>query len=201
MLVPTKPSLSVTAFRDEGGMTLVEVLASLSLLMVLLGVLSQFLYTDVRLWGKNNNAFERGYQLRVLSQTFHNDLGSMVSGAFLAEASLQGDDYHFAFWAVKPDGLVQIQYRYDPSAQKVFRSAGFWGSKPQEKLVFDRVEDWKFEYYRPKTKNWELYWKPDQNKTDLPSLVRVTAKIHNNHAEMLVVPLPVWRNESDDHGT
>ena len=194
---PTKPCLPVTVFRSELGMTLVEVLASLSLLMILLAVISQFLYTDVRLWGKNDQIYERSYQTRVLAKTFRLDLSSLVNSPFLAEPAVQGDDYQFVFWAENQDGLVQIQYRFDTSEKKVYRSVGFWGSKPQEKLFFAQVEEWKIEYFRPKTKNWELQWQPVQ-KTDIPSLIRVTFQAQKNKATTLVIPIPAWHSESDN---
>ena len=192
----TKPSLSVTAIRNELGMTLVEVLASLSLLMILLAVLSQFLYTDTRLWAQNDHSLERRAQLRILSQTLNTDFASLVNSPFLAEPAIQGDDYQTTFWATNQDGLVQIQYRFSLSEEKVFRSAGFWGSKPQEKVLLDHVKEWKVEYFRPKTKNWELFWKPAQ-KTEIPSLVRVTICAKNNNSKALVIPIKAWHSESD----
>ncbi|HEX3044528.1 MAG TPA: hypothetical protein VHY08_07220 [Bacillota bacterium] len=189
-----KRPLSVTVIRSELGMTLVEVLASLGLLMILLGVLSQFLYTDVLLWGKKNLAFERSYQLRLLSQTLNNDLGSLVGSTFLAEPAFQGNDYQLTFWSTKDNGLVQIQYRFSSSEEKVFRSVGFWGGKPQEVVLLNKVKEWKFEYFRSKTKNWDLLWQPTQ-KTEIPSLVRVNVSSGKNIAA-LIIPIKIRLDES-----
>jgi prepilin-type N-terminal cleavage/methylation domain-containing protein len=195
VIFSTKPSLLVTASRNESGMTLIELLASLSLLAILLAVLSQFLYTGTRMWGKSDRACERRHQLRFISQTLNTDLGLLVNSPFLAEPAINGDEYGFTFWAVTNDGLVQVKYHFDSQEQKVFRSAGFWGSKPPENQMFDQVKEWKVEYYRPKTKNWELQWQPTL-KSDIPSLIRVTVTVGNNSLGSLVFPIKAWHNES-----
>jgi prepilin-type N-terminal cleavage/methylation domain-containing protein len=198
VIFSTKPSLLVTASRNEQGMTLIELLASLSLLAILLVVLSQFLYTSVHLWGKNDHAYERRHQLRLISQTLNTDLGLLVNSPFLPEPAIRGDEYDFTFWAATNDGLVQVKYHFDSQEQKVFRSEGFWGSKPAENLLLDQVKEWKVEYYRPKTKNWDLQWQPAPTlKNDIPSLIKVTITVGKNSLGSLVFPIKAWHKASD----
>jgi hypothetical protein len=177
-------------------MTLIEVLASLSLLVVLLMILSQFLDTDIHLWGKNARADEPRHQLQALSQKLNSDLASLVDSPFLAEPAMKGDENQFTFWAATQNGLVQIEYRFDPVEQKVFRAAGFWGSVFEEKPLFDQVKKWQVEYFRPQTKNWELVWQPAL-KTDIPSLIRLSVWIGNNNLGTLVIPIHAWHHERD----
>jgi type II secretory pathway component PulJ len=176
-------------------MTLIELLASLSLLMILLTVLSQFLYNGVHLWGQNDRAYERQHQLRLISHTLNTDMSSFVNSPFLAEPAMSGDEYEFTFWTDTNEGLVQVKYRYDQQTKKVFKTTGFWGSKPPEKELFSAVKSWKVEYYRPKTKNWDLQWKPSY-KNEIPASIRVTVTTDNNDLGTLVIPIKVWRKES-----
>ena len=81
-----------------------------SLLVILLAVLSQFLYNGARMWGKNDRAYERRRELRLISQTFNTDLGQLVNSPFLAEPAFSGDEYGFTFWAETGAGLVKIKY-------------------------------------------------------------------------------------------
>lgn len=195
MLFSTKPALSATDIRNELGMTLVELLASLSLLVILLAVLSQFLYSGIHLWDKSDRAYERRHQLRSISQILNTDLGQLVNSPFLAEPAFNGDEYGCAFWAETNEGLVQIKYRYDQQSQKVFKTIGFWGSKPLENELFQGIKNWKIEYFRPKMKNWELQWRPT-SKNEIPALIRVTATMEKNSLGTLVVPIKAWHNES-----
>jgi prepilin-type N-terminal cleavage/methylation domain-containing protein len=201
MALPTRPTLLDIVVQNEQGMTLIELLASLSLIAILLAVLSQFLYSGVRLWGKDDQAYERRRQLLVISQTLSTDLASLVNSPYLAEPAMKGDEYGFDFWRTTHDGLVQINYRFDQSEGKVFKSAGFWGSKPQENPIFTQVKEWKIEYFRLKTKNWESDWQPTDNKTDIPSLIRITFRVGTNNQEVLVIPIKAYHSESDTDGT
>jgi prepilin-type N-terminal cleavage/methylation domain-containing protein len=193
-----KPSWGAFVTRNEPGMTLVELLASLSLLGILLAVLSQFLYTGIGLWGKTDRANERNYQLRFISQTLNTDLASMVNSPFLAEPAISGDEYEVTFWSENDQGLVQVKYRYDESTQKVLKTVGFWGNKASENEVFQKIQSWKIEYYRPKTKKWESQWQPAY-KNEIPALLRVTVILKNKDqtGTTLVFPIKTWHNESN----
>jgi prepilin-type N-terminal cleavage/methylation domain-containing protein len=199
VLFPTKPTFWATVSRNEQGMTLIELLASLALLVILLGVLSQFLYNGVHLWGRHDRAYERRHQLRVISQTLSSDLAALVNSPFLAEPALSGDEYEMSFWTEAKDGLVQIKYRYDQQTQKVFKSTGFWGSKPPENELLTAVKSWSIEYYRPKTNNWEQLWKPTY-KNELPSLIRVTMQSKTDDLGTMVFPIKAWHKESTIDG-
>jgi prepilin-type N-terminal cleavage/methylation domain-containing protein len=193
--ISTGPALPATGIRSERGMTLVELLASLSLLVILLAVLSQFLYNSSRMWGKNDRAYERLSELRLISHTLNTDLGQLVNSPFLTEPAFSGDEYGCAFWAETGAGLVHIKYSYDQQNQKVFKTIGFQGSKPPENQLFGGVGNWKIEYFRPQTKNWELQWQP-VSKNEIPALIRVTATMGNHELGPLVVPIKAWHNES-----
>lgn len=119
---------------------------------------------------------------------------NIVGSTFLAEPAFQGNDYQLTFWSTKDNGLVQIQYRFSSSEEKVFRSVGFWGGKPQEVVLLNKVKEWKFEYFRSKTKNWDLLWQPTQ-KTEIPSLVRVNVSSGKNIAA-LIIPIKIRLDES-----
>jgi Type II secretory pathway, component PulJ len=175
-------------------MTLVELLASLSLMVVLLMVLSEFLYSGTRLWDKNDRAYERRQLLRSVAQTFNADLDLLVNSPFLAEAAFIGDEYGFVFWAETGDGLIQVKYSYDQQNQKVIKSVHFWGGKPVENTLFHGIKDWRIEYFRKKTENWELQWSP-ATKNEIPALIRVTFKTENTRGEV-VVPIKAWHDES-----
>lgn len=191
MTISTKSS-----FTNEAGMTLAEVLASLALTGLLLGLLSQFLYTSVRLWSKNDQAYRKQHQLKYVYQSLANDFGTVFSSRFLPEEPFQGEELKLSFWSENYHGLEQIQYRYDFETKALWRSAGFWGSEPEERKLFTGISEWKFEYFEPEKRNWVLYWKPSY-RTELPSLIRITAQTELGAIGPLVFPIKTRRNEVD----
>ena len=190
MTTSTKSSL------NEAGMTLAEVLAALALTSLLLGLLSQFLYTSVRLWSKNDQAYRRQHQLKYVYQNLANDFGTVFTSRFLPEEPFQGEELKLNFWSENYRGLEQIQYRYDFETKALWRSAGFWGSEPEGRELFTGISQWKFEYFEPEKRNWVLYWKPSY-RTELPSLVRITAQTELGVIGSLVFPIKTRRNEED----
>lgn len=189
-----KYRLRVIAAQNEKGLSLLEMLISLTFTAVLLGVLSQFLYSGVRFWGKNDQAYRRLSQFKMVFQVTYNDLASAFAGSYLPEFSLTGDEYQLSFWKETTAGLVLVNYRYDSFKKIVYRSAGFWGSKPEENEVFTDIVSWRFEYYKPDQKNWLLEWKPER-KDQIPSLVRITVKTKTTDLGSMVIPLKTWRPE------
>ncbi len=190
MTTSTKSSL------NEAGMTLAEVLAALALTSLLLGLLSQFLYTSVRLWSKNDQAYRRQHQLKYVYQNLANDFGTVFTSRFLPEEPFQGEELKLNFWSENYRGLEQIRYRYDFETKTLWRSAGFWGSEPEERELFTGISEWKFEYFEPEKRNWVLYWKPSY-RTELPSLIRITAQTELGAIGPLVFPIKTRRNEVD----
>lgn len=189
-----RPSLKATVIRNESGLTLLEVIASLSLLAILLGVLTQFLYAGLRVKEKTDQAYERQHLLKNFHQTVSADLASLVVGPYLPENAVSGDDYEMNFWQESNNGLLQIRYRYDLQEKRLLRATCFWGGKPEETVIFTDITKWKIEYFRFKTKNWLTVWKPS-HKDEIPALIRFTLATKNADLGELVFPIKVWYNE------
>lgn len=189
-----KTSLYSHGFSEESGMTLAEVVAALGLSVLLLGMLSQFLFNGGRLWSKNDLAYQSQHQLKSVYQAIGNDLENAFIGRFLPEEPFQGEEYFFNFWCDSNEGLKRIGYRYDLQEKAIWRLFGYWGGVPEERKLFDNIAEWRFEYYEPKRGNWVLYWK-SSTKTDLPSLVKITAKTDLGVLGPIILPVKAWRNE------
>lgn len=172
----------------EDGMTLAEVLASLTLTIFLLMMLAQFLKDGVGLWSKNDRAYRNQHQLKYVYQTLANDLEGVFTGRFLPEKPFQGEELRMVFWNESNDGLRQIGYRYDLEAKTVRRWSGFWGGDPEEINLLNGVIEWRFEYFEPNKKNWVLEWNPSTGM-ELPSLVKVTAKTDLGLLGPIVFPI------------
>ncbi|MGE5605160.1 MAG: hypothetical protein ACM3YE_05655 [Bacteroidota bacterium] len=181
---------------NENGMTLAEVVAALALTSLLLGLLSQFLYTTVGLWSKNDKAYRYQHQLKYVYQTLANDFETVFTSRFLPEEPFQGEELQLSFWSENYHGLEQIRYRYDFENKTLWRSAGFWGSEPEARKLFTGISEWRFEYFEPKKRNWVLYWKPSY-RTELPSLVKITARTELGVLGPLVFSIKARRNEED----
>lgn len=188
---PTKATLK------ENGMTLAEVLAALALTALLLSMLSQFLYSSISLWSKNDKAYRKQHQLKYVYQTIANDLGGVFSSRFLPEKQFQGEELRLNFWVEDSRGLECIGYRYDYESKALWRSSGFWGSAPEEQKLFTGVSEWRFEYFEPKKKNWVLYWEPSF-PAELPSLIKITAKTDLGILGPFVFPIETRRNEEEE---
>ena len=183
-------------FANEKGMTLAEVVAALALTSLLLGLLSQFLYTSIRFWSKNDQAYRYQHYLKYVYQNLANDFGTVFTSRFLPEEPFKGEELQLVFWSENYRGLEQISYRYDYETKALWRSAGYWGSEPEAKKVFTGISEWKFEYFEPVKRNWVLYWKPSY-RTELPSLVKITARTELGLVGPLVFSIKTRRNEED----
>jgi type II secretory pathway component PulJ len=162
------------AFPSENGLTLLETLAAISFTAVLLGVLSQLLFSGVRLWGKQNFSYRLQHQQSLVYQNLLIDFERAVDRLYLPEPALQGDERRLVFWADTTDGLVRVMYQYQPEEKILYRSAGFWGQTPVETPVIKELRECLFEYYDSKTKNWVNEWNPERRDL-LPRLIKVTA--------------------------
>lgn len=190
-------SLQVTGKPNESGLTLIEVLISLSLVVLILGVLNLFLYSGFRFQGKYDRAYERKYLLKSLYQVCRSDLASMVTGPYLPEASLVGNDYELSFWRESAAGLFQIKYRFDPQEKKLYRAIGFWESEKQETVLFEAIDDWKFEYFDGDSKNWVSEWSPEL-KEEIPALVGVSYQTAESGLIRIVFPIKL-KQHKDNH--
>lgn len=180
--------------KNESGMTLLEVLASLSLLAFILGVMAEFLYNGVRFWGRSNHAYQLQHELALIDQTFRNDLESAYVNRFLPGNAVEGKEDELTFWRETSTGLQQRRYRYDPEHQCLFRATGLQGAKPEENTLLSAVREWHFEYWDPETENWSFDWNPD-SKTAVPTLVRVTVKTDTGDLGKLVFPIKAEAGE------
>ncbi len=188
---------SIKLMGNETGMTLAEVVAALGLSVLLLGMMSQFLFNGASLWSKNDQAYRKQHQLKFFYQTIANDLENVFTGRFLPEEPFKGEEYLLNCWCEEKNGLKQIGYRYDLQEKAVWRSSGYWGSPVEERKLFGGVTEWRFEYFEPQKSNWVLYWQPS-TKTEVPSLVKITAKSDLGVIGPVVIPIKVWRNEEEE---
>ncbi|MGD8401282.1 MAG: hypothetical protein PVH64_10195 [Bacillota bacterium] len=175
-------------------MTLLEVVASLTLIAFILGVMSEFLYNGVRFWARNDHAYQRQHQLQSIYQTIHNDLESAFSGAYFAENSFKGETAELEFWRETVYGLEQKLYRFDREAQQVTCSNGLWGVLPEGRVIFTGIKEWEFAYFDPIAAQWLYIWNPS-SKSALPALVRLTVKTALGGPGTLVFPLNAGRTE------
>lgn len=192
MEIPSRKCLQAMRETNESGLTLTEVVVSLGLLAFILGVLAQFLYGGVRFWAKNDRAYLRQHQLRIIYQTLNHDLEAAFAGRFAPEIAMRGNPEQVRFWRETAAGLRQVSYRYDPERHCVTYSSALWGSDPEEKLIFKDITEWRFEYFNLRLETWMPDWESEQ-KAQLPSLVQVTLKTQAGNLGRLVFPIRVYR--------
>lgn len=197
MAHPGRKPCNNTVWRSEAGMTLLEVLAALGILVMLLAVLSQMLYTGSRIWVKNDCAYQKQHQLQDLYTMLAPELRSAYGNEFLPGKAFKGDEREVSFWRETGVGLQQVTYRYDATQKTLYRAAGFWGATPEAKPLFTDLSAWKFEYFEAAARNWKYDWDPVV-KTALPSLIRITATTTLTDLGSIVIPLEAWHEEDDD---
>jgi prepilin-type N-terminal cleavage/methylation domain-containing protein len=187
---------SKVGVRAENGFTLIEMLAAICISAVLFGVLSEFLFNCAKLWDRQDRAYQKQHQVKLVYQTLLLDLTPLYPGFCLPEGAVQGDERQLRFWRETNAGLVRITYRYDPVAQKVWRSSGFAGSEPKEAELFSDVVGWRFEYYQATTKNWLLQWGAERKLPEtVPKLIRVSVRTKLGNLGVLTFPVKAWHLE------
>lgn len=197
MVQPGGKPCNNTFWRREAGMTLLEVLASLGILVILLAVLSQMLYTGSRMWVKNDYAYQKQHQLQDLYTVLAPELRSAYSSNFLPGKTFKGDEQEVSFWRETGVGLQQVTYHYDAAQKTLYRTAGFWGAQPEAKPLLTDLTAWQFEYFAADARNWKYDWEPAV-KTALPSLIRITAATTFTDLGTVVIPLEAWYEEDDN---
>ena len=197
MPLSTKKSLKVTGAKNEAGLTLIEMLVTLSITAFLFLVLSQFLLSGVQLWAKNDHAYRRQHLLNLVFQSLNRDLGAMIPGGYLPEVAASGDQYQFKCWIENEQGLIQLEYRYDQQERKVYRIVGFWGGQPVEKVLLEEVDDWKFEYFQAHSKRWLITWSPEQ-RSEVPALIKVTFKTKLGDLGSMIIPVNTAQDSKED---
>jgi hypothetical protein len=173
---------------------------ALGLAIVLFGVLDQFLYSGVMLWGKSDRVWEKQHQLQRINEMLNRELTSLYVSGNLPEPTVQGDEEQLTFWNDTDSGLTLVHWHYDEAEHKLFKSSGFWGSSPEEKLFSEQITAWKFEYYQPETQNWLLSWEP-QKKDDIPALIRVSVTSKAGDLGTITVPVKLYHPEVKDDAT
>jgi type II secretory pathway component PulJ len=194
---PGKKSGSAINWRSDSGVTLLEVVAALGIMVLLLAVLAQMLDTGSRLWLKSDRAYQTPHQLQDLYTILTQDLSQAYTSDFLPGKALTGDATQLSLWRETSVGLEQVTYRYDAVTKTLYRSAGFWGEHCEEKAAFSDLADLKFEYYAATAKNWQYNWEPER-KTTLPALIRITAKSALHDLGTQVIAVEAWHDEADD---
>lgn len=185
---PIEAGLMPAGGRGESGFTLPEVILAISFTAILLGVLAQLLFGGVRIWEKIGRGYSRQHQLLLIDRWFRNDLGALITGQYLPETAIRGDQSKLEFWIRSSSGLVKVQYSYDSASGTVNRATGFWGGNAVEQPVLKTVSEWQFEYYDPVSENWLLSWDPVQLNR-IPALIRVTVKTRDFDLGRLVFPI------------
>jgi prepilin-type N-terminal cleavage/methylation domain-containing protein len=194
---PIKKLLGVFTKSNERGVTLLEMVAAMTIIAFMLAVLAQFLFSGVRLWGQQDSNYRQQHRLTMIRQILNYDLSSLLVGNYLPEDSVRGDDLQLQFWSEAADGLVLVTYYYDPEQQTVFRCAGFWGQKAPEVPLFKEITEWKFAYFESKGKNWTATWKATR-KNEIPALIRVTACAKTGNLGTLTFSVKAWHEEDEE---
>ncbi|MGD9153990.1 MAG: type II secretion system protein GspJ [Bacillota bacterium] len=192
-----KKLLKEPVFRSEQGVTLLEMLASITITAFMLAILAQFLFSGLRLWGRQDRSYQLQHRLKLIHKTLYNDLSAVLAGNYLPEDSVKGDDAKLQFWTEMPSGLVQVTYSYDAEQQVVNRSEGIWGQVPQEIPLFKEITRWEFEYFDTKWDNWVKEWHPEQ-KISIPALIRVNVRTKTGNLGALTFPLKAWQAGEED---
>jgi type II secretory pathway component PulJ len=182
---------------NESGVTLLEAVAALGIIVILLAVLAQLLETGSRLWLKNDRAYQRQHRLRDLNLTLTQDLSQAYASDLLPDRALTGDAATLALWRETPRGLQQVTYRYDSPTATLYRSAAFWGEQGDEQAVFSDIVKWKFEYFAANSRSWEYQWEP-QSQAELPALIRITATTARNDLGSQVIAVEAWHDEAEN---
>lgn len=175
--------------RGESGFTLPEVILAISFTAILLGVLAQLLFGGVRIWERIGRGYERQHQLLLIDRWLRNDLGALITGQYLPEAAIRGDQSKLEFWSRSSSGVVKVQYNFDSASGTVNRATGFWGENAVEQPVLKTVSEWHFEYFDPVSENWLLSWNPQESHR-IPALIGVTVKTRDFDLGRLVFPIP-----------
>lgn len=183
---------------SRNGYTLIEVLFSIAFIALTLGILAQLLYSGAGIWEVNDRAYERQHQLKMVYETVYGDLASALTGPYLPEASVRGDETFMSFWRETEEGVIKVFYRYEPSEKKVYRGSGLWSGKAEEKCLFHRIEEWRFEYFDANVKYWRPSWDPD-NKAAVPALIRVLVRSKEHDLGSFVIPMKTWNYEAEFH--
>ncbi|HYH01883.1 MAG TPA: hypothetical protein VEC37_02180, partial [Bacillota bacterium] len=103
--------------QNESGVTMLEMVAALSLTALLLGILSQLLFSGVRLWSKQDLFYQQQHRFKFVYQTLYNDFSAAFASTYLPEPALKGDDAKVQLWSETENGLVQITYHFDYTDQ------------------------------------------------------------------------------------
>jgi prepilin-type N-terminal cleavage/methylation domain-containing protein len=191
-----KSPFTAAAIRNESGLTLLEMILALALAAILLMVTSEYLFSAAGLWIRYDKASLRGRQLNQVQRVLAGDLDAMVAGPYLPEAAFQGETGRLVFWMAALDGLRQVTYEYDPTAQTVSRSSGFWGAEPRREVLFKQVLKWEFEYFELKTKSWRMEWGPG-SAAHFPGLLRVTFQIDKGGSAAVALPFRTRLEEAE----
>lgn len=189
-----KRSLKGPVLQNESGVTMLEMVAALSLTALLLGILSQLLFSGVRLWSRQDRFYQQQHRFKFVYQTLYNDFSTAFASTYLPEPAMKGDDVEVQFWSETEKGLVQIKYCYDHTEQTVSRTEGFWGQEVAAKPLFKEVQQWKLEYFEPEWKSWVADW-DHGDKGKLPSLIRVSIATKSGDLGTMTFPVKAWRKE------
>jgi hypothetical protein len=192
-----KRLLKAPALPNEAGITLLEMVAAITITAFMLAILSQFLFTGLRLWSKQDRGYQQQHRLKLIHKTLYNDLSTLLAGNYLPEYSVKGNDTRLQFWSEASTGLVWITYNYDSEKQVVYRSEGFWGQEAPEIPLFKEITKWQFEYFDPKWKNWVSEWRPNL-KITIPELIRVAVSTKTANLGTLTFPLKAWHEEDEE---
>lgn len=195
MELSLKKCLKKPSLNSESGVTMLEMVAALSLTAFMLAVLSQLLFSGIRLWNNQDHSYAQQHRFKFIYTTLYNDFGTILVGDYLPCAAVKGDDTKVKFWSDSGRGMVLVSYAYDPEIKAVRRWEGLWGQVEEPGVpLFKDVTSWKVEYYKTKYKSWVTEWAPD-TVGEVPSMIQVTVKTKTGNLGTMTFPVKAWRKK------
>jgi len=182
----TGPRSLADRFRNEHGFTLLETLLTLSILVVMLGIVFSAMRMGIRSWEKGDAAAEEMAAVRAITSKLEREIGSAYPYRDMADGTdtvlFTGASEELGFVTVSPGhsglpwgGARWVYYSLQGDIltvrEKTIPSAGVFRDEGGALMELDRkIDRLAFEYLGED--GWENSWSADDRKA-LPSSVRV----------------------------
>ncbi|MFI5304852.1 MAG: prepilin-type N-terminal cleavage/methylation domain-containing protein [Nitrospiria bacterium] len=174
--------------NDRGGFTLIETILTLSIMVLVLGILFAAFRLGIRSWERGESSVERSSVKRFLASRLASDISSiypyMISDGINKSYLFSGLSDHLGLVSVRKmdvtgqpwGGALWINYSVGPEGLKLNEKtitaqnvAGEGGGK--EILLEPDVKEIRFEYQQDES--WAESWDADDKK-GLPTAIRAT---------------------------
>lgn len=180
----------------QKGFTLVEVMAAISLTVIIMAFVAQAFQAGVDSWTNAGNRTDSMQSGRYLISRISNDLQNSYLSQTNTRHYFQGDSQ--GVHCVVPGGVwgfQTVEYRYDPGYRAVFRAAT---NDPGNSLVLsyldelflDGVQKLAFRYYDATRKTWLDFWDSRQVGARLPDLVEIRLSLQPSQSQDPVYDFP-----------